>query len=636
MSEDSLQPHSAQTGPDLTIVLSEDGMTAIVETYTPPPSNAPALSLETLHEAMRRVGIISPQTPLLDKVLLRARLKKDITGMTVAEGRPPSDASDARIEFKGDMAHPVFHGDIFAHLIPPGKPSPGATVTGTPVPAASDRKPAEIQIDESSGALLDQGTMDIQAKAYGLVDYRQKKLLIKPLLRVAPNKLKITGTIYPQTFQGTPVSVDMIKRDLWAMGVHTLEEAPLKKALAKATKTGEPQEGVTVAKGTAPIHGEDGRFELAFIGSQDLLAADDSNVVDPRERSKFEPIKEGTPIGRLLPPKEGHFGRDVFGEDLVPRKGRPAEVFPGDNVDISADGVEFSAAISGMITWDGNRVSVLEMVHIKGDISYHSGNLRLDNGSVLIDGSIRDGFKVTAPGDICVGSAIESAFVNAGANVGVKGGIVMGGEGRVLARGDVSCNFAENAVIEAGGNVNVAHNLSTSLITAKGHVLCFKGKGIILGGLIETGKGVEANEIGSTLGVKTRIRLDVGIEIGGIEKLISERKALREQKSHLDGILGTEQPKALLERTPREQRGEMAELIKERIGIVDRMKEVENALEERRVALEQLSRLRVKVRRMAHPGTIISIANKKLVLYEPQEGPCQFFYDPDTSAIVME
>ncbi|BBD09010.1 FapA family protein [Desulfovibrio ferrophilus] len=585
---------------------------------------------------MRQAGIINPDGPLADKVLLKARLKKDITGMVVAQGKPPTDASDARIEFKGDMAYPVFHGDVIAELIPPGKPAPGTSVTGAPILAKSDRKPAEIHIEESSGAVLNEETMEISAKGYGLVDYRKKKLIIKPLFKIASNRLKISGTIYPQTFQGTPISVDMVKRDLWSMGVRTLAEAPLAKAISKAERTGESQDGVTVAKGKAPIHGEDGRFELAFIGAQEAMAEDDSHVVDPRERSKFEPIKEGTLIGRLIPPREGHFGRDVFGEDLVPRKGRPAEVYAGENVDVTADGVEFSSAIAGMITWDKNRVSVLEMVHITGDISYASGNLRLENGSVLIDGSIRDGFKVTAPGDIFAGMAIESAHVSAGANIGVKGGIVMKGEGKVRAKGDVSCNFAENALIEADGDINVAHNLSTSVVTAKGRVVCIKGKGIILGGVTEAGKGVVANEIGSDLGVKTMIRLDVGIEIGGIDKLIAERKTLREQKSQIDGALGTESPKALLERTPAGKRRDVAEIIKKRIGIVNRMQEIETALQERRIALEELSLLRVKVNRVAHPGTVIIIADKKVVLHEPQEGPCQFFYDPETTAIVME
>lgn len=635
MSDQDRQARSAQAGSGPVISISDDGMTAVVESYAA-PADAPPLSADILYEAMRAAGVMEPEGPLADKVLLKAKLRKDITGMTVAEGRNPAKARDARLEFKGDMAWPVFHNDVFAVLHPSEPPRPGATVRGAPIPAPSDKKPAEIAIAEDSGALLDEESGEVRAEVYGLVDYRQGKLTVKPLFRVAANRLEITATLYPRSFRNAPVSVDMIKRDLWAMGARTLAERAVDKALEKAAASGEAQEGVVVARGAAPVHGEDGRFELAFMGTQEALAGDESHVVDPRERSKFEPIAEGTLIGQLIPPKEGRFGRDVFGEDLVPRKGRPAEVHAGENVEVSENGVEFTSAISGMITWDRNRVSVLEMVHVTGDISFSTGNLRLENGSVLIDGSIRDGFRVAAPGDVCVGLAIESAEVAAGGNVGVKGGIVMGGEGKVRAKGDVSCNFAENAVIEAEGDVIVAHNLSTSMVTARRRVICVKGKGIVLGGVVEAGKGVEANEIGSEFGVKTMVRLDMGEEIGGVDELVAERKALRAQKSQIDGAIGTEDPRKLLARTPVAKRAQVAEIIKKRISIINRMKEIETALEGRRKALEEVSHIRVKVRRVAHPGTVISIADKKLSLHEPVDGPCQFYYDPETTAIVME
>jgi len=615
----------------ITIAIAEDGMTAVVESCVLDAD----LTAEILHAAMRKAGVAEPEGPLADRVLMKAKLGKDVKGMLVAQGEPAVPPQDASLDFKGDIALPVFHGDAIAVRIPPRPGAPGRSVNGQTVPAP-DRSPADILLEEDCGAELDEETGEVRAQHYGLADFRQNKLTVKALISVDPSKLRVSGTLYANNFLSEAVTVDTIKRELWAMGVRTVSGKSLARALEEAARTGEPQTDVTLAKGTPPIHGEDGRFELAFVGAQEALSADQSDVVDPRERSKFEPIREGTLIGKLLPPKEGHFGRDVYGEDLVPRKGRPAVVHAGENVSVSADGVEFTAGISGMITWDGNRVSVLEMVHVSGDVSFSTGNLRLETGSVMIDGSVRDGFKVATPGDVCVGTAIESAEITAGGNVGVKGGIVMGGEGKVRAKGDVSCNFAENAVIEAGADVIVAHNLSTSLVTAKGKVVCVKGKGIIMGGHVEAAKGVEANEIGSEFGVKTMIRLDAGLEGGSLDSLVAERKTLRDHKSQIDAAIGTEPPRVLLAKIPVAKRAQVAEVIKKRIGIVNRMKEIEVLLEERRRALAEVSELRVKVRRMAHPGTVIVIADKKLALHEPVDGPCSFHYDPDTGAIVME
>lgn len=633
MSTEANISHS--DGADVTIDISDDGMTAVIGSYTQPASDEGELDGKVLARRMKDAGIHDTDNPHSEKVLLMARLGKDITGMPVANGRPPQEPLDAKITFQGDMAYPVFHGDAFAKLRPARKPSPGATVTGAPVLPASDRKPEDIALGKHSGCELDEETMMIRAKRYGLVDYRQKKLLLKPLIKIAPDNLLVSGTVYPLNFLSDAITLDMFKRELWAMDVRTFAEKAVHKAITTAQKKGEPVENATLAKGIPAKDGKDGRFEVLFTGDEGLPDADSLEDIDPRERSIFKPIKEGTIIGRLVPPVEGRFGRDVYGEDLVPAKGKPAETKAGENVEVSPDGVEFKAAISGMITWQGNRVSVLEMVHVPGNVSYATGNLKLETGSVLIDGSVNDGFSVTAPGDICVGGAVEKASLASGGNIGVAGGLIMGGEGRVRAKGDVSCAFGEGATVVSGGNVEITHHLSTCDIEAKGRVICTRSKGTILGGRIKAGRGIEANEIGSDMGVKTHVTLDPGVEVGGVKKLVSERMALRDQKSQLDAVLGTESPKAVLVRTPPAKRAQIAELLKKRIAVISRLDEIEKALEERRVVLERLKGMKVKIHRAVHPGTVITIADKKMTLHEP-EGPCEFYYDGEAEKVVMK
>lgn len=625
---------TAKDGADVTIAVSDDGMQAVVAAYTPPAPDGPPLSADILSRRMREAGIAETENPEAEKILLRARLGKDVTGMTVARGRAPREPRDAEVEFLGDMACPVFRGDVFARLTPASKPTPGATVTGAPVLPVSDRKPLDVACDEASGCVLDPETQEIQAARYGLVDYRQRTLNIKPLLKVAEDNLLTTGTVYPKNFLGAPLTDDMFNRELWAMGLRTMARKELGKALAQAAATGEPVEGTVLAKGRPPQHGKDGRFDILFTGEEDAPDADAMEDIDPRERSIFKPIKEGTLIGRLQPPSEGRFGRDVYGEDLVPRKGRPMQITAGDNVVVSEDGVEFKAAISGMITWTGNRVSVLEMVRVSGNVSYATGNLRLDTGSVLIDGSVNDGFSVTAPGDVSVAGAVERAVIEAQGNVGVGGGLIMGGEGHVHARGDVACAFAENATVACGGDLTVIQHLTTSDVRAGGRIRCVRGKGLIMGGCVQAGRGVEANEIGSEFGVKTHVSLDPGIKVGGVKKLVLERKELRDKKSQLDAVLGTEAPRAVLERTPPAKRAEAAELLKARIAVVHRLGELEQALKERREALERIGSMKIKVLRTAHPGVVVAIADKKMVLHEAA-GPCEFFYDPETETVAM-
>ncbi len=629
MTEDKDTAQSA----DVRIAISDDGMQAVVEAYVPPGPGQPPLSAAVLSRRLRDRNVTAPPGPDFERVLSNAQRGKDIRGEVVARGVPPMEPVDARIRFSGDLALPVLHGDVIATLTPAQKPTPGTSVTGTPVLPKSDRKPDEIECPESRGCLLDGEAMTISAKGYGLVDFRERKVVVKPLLRISPDRLQIQTRIYPAGFDGRPITVERFKRDLWQMGVQTAEDEAIAQALALAANTGEPVEDVVVAKGTPPRHGKDGRFEVLL---KDDSPTDDAKDLDPRERSIFKQVREGTLLGRLHPPREGKFGRDVFGEDLVPRRGQPAEIVPGENVSVGGNGVDFVADIAGMVTWEGNRISVLEMVHIPGDVDYSTGNVRLERGTVRVDGSVRDGFVVAAPGDIVIGGAAEGCRLVSGGCVAVGGGVVQGGMGRVQARRDVTAAFIENSTVEAGGDVTVAQNVANSVIKAGGRLRCVRGKGVLFGGELTVARGLEVNELGTEFGVKTLVCIDAGLDLDDdSSQILTERRGLREKRVKIEGAIGADSPRAILERTPPAKRQEVAKLLKLRIAICQRLQEIESELEQRRQALEIYPELRIKVRRRAHPGVIISIAGKNLMLHESCEA-CTFFFDPGTMAIVKE
>lgn len=627
-----MQQATSDTPADVRLGISKDGMAVVVESYTAPGPGQPGLSAAQLSRKLHDLGATTEEGPDFDRVLLRARKGKNITGDVVVRGTPPQEPTDASVEFLGDMALPVVHGEPFARLIPARKPTPGHSVTGTPVLPKSDRRPEEIECPESRGCVLTEGGTEVSAKGYGLVDFRSKKIVIKPLFKVSPDKLRITGKIYPKTFTGKKMTLDQVKRELWNIGVQTAEDGAIEEALAMAHQTGEPAEDVVVAKGTKPKHGKDGRFEVLL---EDDTPADDGTDYDPRERSIFKQVREGAIIGRLHPPKEGKFGRDVFGEDLVPRRGQPVEVVPGDNVEMGTNEVDFVAAIAGMVTWEGNRISVLEMVHVDGDVDYSTGNIRLERGTVRIDGSVRDGFVVAAPGDIVIGGAAEGCRLLSGGNIGVGGGIVQGGMGRLQAKGTVNAAFIENSEVEAGGTVTAIQNVGNSTIKTSGKLVCVRGKGILVGGEVTTAKGVDVNEIGTEFGVKTRIIIDAGLDTEDASGILAERRKLREKRVKIEGAIGADSPKAILERTPAARRNDVAQLLKTRIAIAQRLEEIEEELQARRQMLEIYPELRVRVRRKAHPGTTISIAGKNLMVQETTE-PCVFYFDPGKMEIVKE
>ena len=75
--------------------------------------------------------------------------------------------------------------------------------------------------------------------------------------------------------------------------------------------------------------------------------------------------------------------------------------------------------------------------------------------------------------------------------------------GKITAKGGISALYAKNATIASGGDVNIAHELSNCIVFRGKQSACRQGPGRkIIGSTVRAGKGVEAQEIGSDLGVR--------------------------------------------------------------------------------------------------------------------------------------
>ena len=161
------------------------------------------------------------------------------------------------------------------------------------------------------------------------------------------------------------------------------------------------------------------------------------------------------------------------------------------------------------------------------------------------------GFSVTSPGNIVVNDVVESAILDAGGDIEIKGGILMDKGGKITSKGGVSALFAKNATIQAQGDVNIAHEINNCIVFAGRKVLATRGRGKIIGSTIRCGKGLEANELGSSLGIETNIFL--GIERKSLEKELTKKKELQAVLHKIYAVLGTGSPKAILCNAPAEK-----------------------------------------------------------------------------------
>ncbi len=616
------------------ITISSDELGATVASYAPPLGSGQPLSAAQVEQCAREAGVtVELDAGSVATVIDRIQSDQDPTGLVVARGEEGSPGEPGMCKALGNLNAPVAPGDVFARLLPPKEPQPTRTVTGKEeLPPGSDKaKPVEPVLKE--GCRLAESGDGICADLYGLASVAGDRATVDPLTTVSADRMAFYATLYAYTFDGRECSMDLLRQILEGAGVTAeLETEPLGPIFEALQDTGEVQEDVLLCRGTPPQDGEDGRLERYVQTVQAVGTLQEDGRMDFRERGTVHNVEAGTLLARLIPPTDGIPGQDVFGTPVPAADGEPASVTAGENVAVSADGAEFRATVDGMVLYVGGTLSVTDVFAVPGDVDLSTGNIHTDKGSVQIGGTVHGSFAVTSKGNVVVQQTVEDATLDAAGDVTVGGGIVMHAEGSVHAGGTVAARFAQNARIEAGGDVIVEHHLTNCEVLAKGRIVAVQGKGRIQGGSLRCGRGLEANELGSDLGVETEVI--VGLATQEHAETVAERRRLEETVRKIDIALGTGDPRTILERTPRPKRCGVAALLKARLAARDRIAHIDGLLAAEWEERKAQAQARVRVNQTAHPGVSVTIAGCRLDVTRELHA-CEFYYDAEEDEVRM-
>ncbi len=612
--------------------MTKSGMKVGISQALPHQGRGRPFSLDLMREQIRQPGIKSP----LDAAVAREALDKlsrgeDVRTLVLARGTHPMEPADASITLVVDSQRPVTPRTLLGKLVPAREGTPGETADGRPIPPANPGVPRRITVGQN--ILHDPTDNSLTAEVYGMVRISDTSVSVEPLIKVAPDRFSVSAELHAQSASNTPLTPAMLEEELKRLGVVVpLRTAVVEAALKKAAAAKAPQTALIV-EGSAPVDGEDGRLDM-LVKTRAAGPMENEGRIDYRERGTFPSVEPGMVVAELLPPSKGLPGMDVFGKPYPPREGKAIEVAVGEGIEASPDGTKFKATQAGMLIIDRNSLMVTEFLEVKGNVDYATGNIRADRGSVKIRGSVSSGFVVTAPGHIAVGEVIESATVEAGGDISVRGGLLMPGGGVVRAGGSVTAQYAANARIVAGGDVLISNEITNSSIQAQGKVIAAKGKGIIQGGEIVSGAGVQANELGSELAAPTSIVISV--KTGENIPLIKEKNELRGRVRKIYDALGKEDPRSILEKTPEAKRKAVADILRYRIQAEARMKEINVILaEDLRQRMKALEAAHVVAVNVAYPGVSIKFGGRVLTLAEPVKRS-RFRWDGRGSGIVIE
>ena len=396
-------------------------------------------------------------------------------------------------------------------------------------------------------------------------------------------------------------------------------------AAAVANALADPGTAVTVARGAMPQAGIDARLEVLIEVSQARHPReDDRGRTDFRELGILRSVDIGAPLLRRHPPQPGTPGHTVLGAEIPAAKVKDAK-FPVRLQGVAASPADpdlLIAAIAGQPVLHRDGIGVDPVLVLAG-VGLATGNVDFV-GTVEIKGDVQSGMKIKAGGDVVIHGTLESAEVNAGGEVEIKGGVIgqhaaaQGREGdakpnsaRIRAKGNVRAHHVNNATIVAEQSVFVEESIVQSDVTAMDEVVVGKEgtrKGHIIGGTVRATRAVTAYCLGSPGSNNTRIVVGMNPAlVAAIDEKKAAAAAKLKEHDDLEKVI-----KVLPTRPGREDL-----LVKARLTFARTAEELAEIMADQgalEAQLELADRAEVVVKATVHPGITVAIGRKFTVV----------------------
>lgn len=418
------------------------------------------------------------------------------------------------------------------------------------------------------------------------------------IVDIPPDRLSAMVRFDVSGKQSIP-TVDMIMRALSAKRViYGID----KEAVKKAAESGNPTK---VAQGEAPQNGKDAQIVRKFnVGEKGVPVVDEHDRADYKNLNMFLRANKGQVLAERIPHTQGVPGTNIFGDKIMARNGKPKPVPAGKNTIIQDENFVV-ADIDGQIVDKGSKIEVDPHLEIRGDVGMETGNIDFD-GAITIKGNVEAGFVVKAAGDIEVLGMVSGANVE-GNNIFIKGGVRGMNRGFIKARKDFRASFAENADIEAGGDIYISDVAMHSTIRAGHHLIMDEGKGQVTGGNLAAGEEIRAKCIGNEANVITR--LSVGVNPMLQKEYQQVLKEYNESKKRLEMLNKTLETlkKIDVNKLPPNKVDQLNSLVRSQFLLAGKVQRSEKRLREIDAELQNMQNGKVCVADTMYPGVRLSI-----------------------------
>jgi hypothetical protein len=384
------------------------------------------------------------------------------------------------------------------------------------------------------------------------------------------------------------------------------------------------------AVGIPPKHGENAvierKFDLSDVGKPKIGAHDRA---DYKDMNLFHLVKRNDLLAVRIPHTEGVPGKDVYGNNVAAKNGRPVPMPVGKNTKVVEEN-KLIAAIDGQIVDKKTTIAVDPHLVLKSGVNVGTGSIDF-TGSVEIKGSIEQGFVVKATGDIEISGTVNGSIVE-GRNIFIKGGVNGMNRARIKAQEDIRMTFTESADIEAGRDVYIADVALHTDIRAGKKIILEGKKGNLVGGKAEAGEEVRAVSIGNSAHVITRIAVGIDPNLQGrYKETVARYKEGKKRLQQVTQMLAT-LSKMDISKLSEDRLEQINHLTRSQFPLAGQIRRDETSIKKLEQELADMKHGKIRVSGSIFPGVRVAINNiQKQFLSEAKH--CQLTVEDEVVVI---
>ena len=428
---------------------------------------------------------------------------------------------------------------------------------------------------------------------------------------------------------GKPLTMELLTQAITNAGV---SPALIDQEMVNNCFQRQSVKNVCIAQARLPINGNDAEY-IPLMESEVIAAppVDEHGVADIGSTHQFIVVDVATPLMRRVPATEGEVGMDVTGKEMKAVPGKdPGFTTNLTGTVISPDNENLLLAdIKGHPVVVHNGVNVDPTLHVQ-NVDVNTGNITFD-GSLEVKGEVAVGMRIQVTGDVFITGGVDRAFISAGHNISVGGGIfgeevaagTDEGEGEdadkgiqhptteysIQAGSDIEAKFVNLANLQAGNNIVVKEYLNHCYVKSGNHVLLGQdsGKGIVFGGQCEALHRIVVNQLGNEAYIPTHVIAGKLSEVYKVYQNLEKELAARAQEvAQLESILKRMQngDQVLLGKIPLHKSEKIGNTI---TAIKEKMLRTQTLVDALEPEIELQKKAAIEVTKTIYPNAVMTI-----------------------------